>query len=221
MERNTVKRSTIGGIAAVLMGATIALGSMSSASAADQITHDATLSGETASVTMHLGADGAGHLLSVLILDKDGNLAKPAADDIVYLNEAVADEAGEAALTFDLPTSVLDNYAIAANLDSGDARYLHSLDPQGDLPDGGDPTDPTDPTDPSNPGDGGDPGDGPGTSDPGQPGGPDQAGGQNQGNNDGSLSNTGAELPAVAAIGVLVLLLAGAAFVLFSRRRSA
>lgn len=133
----STNRNRIAGVAAALLGASLALVGTAPAIAAGGVSHEAALidGGSRSTVTLHAGSGAAGHRMSVLILDEDADFDRPAAADIVYLNELALDAAGDATFTFAIPQAHLDAYAIAVNTDSiSTARYVASLDPAGSLP---------------------------------------------------------------------------------------
>lgn len=129
------------GAAAVAATAALLIAGLSlapaAALAAVGVSHEAALAdgGTRSTVTVHAGAGAANHRMSVLILDEHADLDRPAAADIVYLNEVPLDASGAATFTFAIPSADLDAYAIAVNTDSSStSRYVASLDPRGSLP---------------------------------------------------------------------------------------
>ena len=98
------------------------------------VSHDSTLSGTTAQVTVDAEPANAGLKASVEILHVGARYSAPTAADIVYLNEYTLDAAGKVAFSAVIPGGALDDYVIAVKVAGATSRYLASLDPAGPVP---------------------------------------------------------------------------------------
>lgn len=116
---------TLAAAGAVLAGGLVLTGS---ASAAGPLTHTTTLDGDRAVVTVDGAPEFAGKDLSVLVLGQDADPFAPTAADIVYANQLVLDDAGNATFRVVVPEADLGSYVLALNTSAQTERYVAVLD---------------------------------------------------------------------------------------------
>lgn len=94
-----------------------------------ELSHVATLAeAAVADITVSSSEALAGEELSVLILDDDADVERPAPADIVFIEQYELDDAGAVDFRVQLPTEALQDYDIALNTAAGTERYVASLD---------------------------------------------------------------------------------------------
>lgn len=218
--------ATAGG--ALLLGGLLA----TPATAATELSHEASLDDGVAEIRVSGGPELAGEEASVLVLAPDAALAAPAAADVVHIDQRALGEDGTLELRVALPSGELDGYWLAVNTSGSAERYVAPLDGEGVVPTEEPTEDPTDepttgpgeqPTEEPTGGPGGGPdeeptgapgeqpaGDGPsdGSVD-GAGGGTDGGAGSDRAGGGGTLSRTGAPLAVAAGVALLAVLAGG------------
>lgn len=93
-----------------------------------EISHDAVLGpdGRT-TVTVHAGEAAAGEEVSAVILENRADARRTSADEVVYLNQATADDAGDATLRMALPEPGRGEFWIAVGTSAELDRYVARL----------------------------------------------------------------------------------------------
>lgn len=79
-------------------------------------------------VTVHAGADAAGEQVSVLVVAKRSDANRPRAEQILYLNEATADDAGDVTMRMTLPETRRGGPWIAVGTSAETRHYVARLD---------------------------------------------------------------------------------------------